>query len=146
MTTHAQGPDIVEEDHTEVAVRGMRRHQQRTHEHVGPSRFIDHRRPEWIKPAAQALNTLRQRTRSQIRPTGNNHAGGFAARVGIKNLDALADAHSGTIQSSRLIRRLARPGPTIGKLGTVGVLMRQQMSIRHDSTVGTADEAPVGPW
>ena len=93
MPTHAQGSDVVEEDHTEVAVGGVRWNQQRTHEHIGTPWFVDHRRTESVELATQPQHALRERTGSQVRPAGDHHASRFAAGMGIHDLNAMKVCH-----------------------------------------------------
>ena len=87
VAAHAQKADVVEKDRSGNACFVGRFAQEGADQHVGAARFVDRRRTETVMLIPEEFELFGDRSISEIRRAADDNARGFAASVGINDLD-----------------------------------------------------------
>ena len=102
VTAHADGSDIVEEDHSGRAARIGGLAQQRSDQDIGSSRLVDDTRSKVIVVRAEALEAFRDAAAAEVRAPFDHHARGLAGGMRVDHPYLL---HTHGASSSRSARR-----------------------------------------
>ena len=87
VPAHPERPDIVKENYPKPTRWVVRRDQQGPDNDIGTPRLVYHRRAEAVMVATKHLQTLRERSGTEVWPAGDHHSGRLAPRMGVDDAE-----------------------------------------------------------